>query len=227
MQGFEEFCGRERDRLRRMAHATRGEMSVEDLTSEAWLMTLEIEAKSHRVLDLSTSSDRDVLFAWLYTRSVKYADKSIRYAVKLDAGSEGDDPETPGERVSRLLKGPDTDDPLTGLVDAESLDEALIAATQSYTQAAAYTLLLARFDWNLKAVAGDLWMELGTLRTRIRRAADLDAFQKCLFDGVSQIDPAFQPTRARGTRSCLIALRSWISRPWRLRGGNPYAASGD
>ena len=52
--------------------------------------------------------------------------------------------------------------------------------------------------------------DIKTLRDHVGRAADKATWQPSLFDGIEQIDPKFIPTKARGTKRALKALREWF-----------------
>lgn len=70
--------------LRRIATRTRGEMSIDDLVSESWLIAIEIGQRRGWTFDFRDEYDQDTLFAGMHNRFVKYAEKAIRHAIKLD-----------------------------------------------------------------------------------------------------------------------------------------------
>jgi hypothetical protein len=194
---FEVFSRDRRNDLKRIAYATRGEMSADDLTSEAWLLGLEIEEKLGRPFDFTSPLDQDRLLAWMHNRFVKYADKSVRHAIKLDTGWDDDAEDSAGARISRMLLAPDGTDPLKHHVAQEEGMELLQAARRSYSQAAAYVILLVRSEWDMRALAADLWLGVTTLRRRMGAAAEIVKHQPALFDGVEEIPLDFVPARRR------------------------------
>jgi hypothetical protein len=213
MRGFETFQRERKKNLGDIAKATKGEAEVGDLISDAFILAIEIEQKTGHALDLTLASDQEILMRWLYARFVKYADKTIRYSVKLDAGWNDDSEEMPvGAKLTSRLAAPETEDPLAQHVVAEDQQEQLEAVQASYSEASAYTLLLIEWGWDFKGLAADLFLgRTKTLRNRVARAADKQRWQPSLFDG---IDPKFRPTRSRGTNRAMKVLREWFSR-WR------------
>lgn len=216
MRGFETFQRDKRKELQRIARDTNGEMEAGDLISEAFLLTMEIEEKTGHVLDLALTSDQEILIRWLYARFVKYADKILRYSVKLDAGWDDDSEEMPvGAKLASRLAASETEDPLAQHVIVEDQQEQIEAVQASYSEASAYTLLLIDWSWDFKGLAADLLLGCTrTLRNRVARAADKQRWQPSLFDGIEHIDPKFRPTRSRGTNRAMKVLREWFSR-WR------------
>lgn len=70
-----------------------------------------------------------------------------------------------------------------------------VVVRSSYSQAAAYVLLLIRVEWQLSDLASMLWISVETLRKRLRSCAELAGVQSSLFDGIDSIDENFSPTR--------------------------------
>lgn len=197
MHRFEVFSRERRNDLKRIAYATRGEMTADDLTSEAWLLAQDIEEKLGRPFDFASELDQDRLLAWMYSKFVKYADKAVRNAVKLDVGWDDEAEEGAGVRLSKLLTAPDNSDPHKQRMAQEESLELLQAVRRSYSQAAAFVILLVRTDWDVRALAADLWLGVATLRRRMGQAADLATRQSTLFDGVEEIPLDFAPYRRR------------------------------
>lgn len=108
---FDRFLEARRGDLQRISRQSRGEHSFDDVTSEAWLMASEIGQRRGWAFSFADQDDQDQLFARLYLRLVKYADKTIRYAVRLDYGSSDDDSEHLGATLARLLTAPIDTDP--------------------------------------------------------------------------------------------------------------------
>ena len=66
---FQLFLQARRGDLRRIASRTRGELSVDDLVSEAWLLAIDIGHKRGWTFDFGDEEDQDTLFAWMATAS--------------------------------------------------------------------------------------------------------------------------------------------------------------
>ncbi len=72
----------------------------------------------------------------------------------------------------------------------------LVAIVQhSYSEAAAYVLLLIRVDWHLEDLADLLEIGRDALKQRLRASGLRARVQPTLFDGVDRIDPGFEPKR--------------------------------
>lgn len=61
-------------------------MELDDLIQEAWVVAIEIGDGMEEPFDFSNLEHQEHLIAKMYVRFVKYADKTVRYAVKLDRG---------------------------------------------------------------------------------------------------------------------------------------------
>lgn len=68
---------------------------------------------------------------------------------------------------------------------------------KSYSEAAAYAILLIRTEWDLPALAEDLLTRVQTVRARIGRAVMRIEVQLGLFDAVDRVDWEFSPRRKR------------------------------
>lgn len=108
---FHTFLETRRGDLRKIATRTRGEMSIDDLASESWLIAIEIGQRRGWTFDFGDEDDQDTLFAWMHNRFVKYAEKAIRHAIKLDRDWDNQDGEHAGATLARLLTAPLQSDP--------------------------------------------------------------------------------------------------------------------
>lgn len=194
---FEQFLQRRQQELQRIARATRGELCLHDVQSEAWLTALRIQERRGREFDFADEDDQDQLLAWLYQDLVKWADTKIRYAVKLDQSADDDDHDRTGAMLARTLTAPLETDPqvLQGMVEEQA--DFRTRVLKSYSQAAAYALLLLRVQGSIADLATLLYTTRSTVLKRMRRAGLLALRQPTLFDGVSQIDPGFEPWQKR------------------------------
>lgn len=131
-------------------------------------------------------------------REVGFLDgESDGYAVKLDCGWDQPEEETAGAALSKVLSGPESDDPLVrGLIEDQA-DELMAMVRVSYSQAAAYVILLVRVEWDLGDLAELVWVGRDTIRRRLGRAAGWVAVQPSRFDGVEAIPEDFAPWRWR------------------------------
>ncbi|WP_254170753.1 hypothetical protein [Ralstonia sp. B265] len=77
--------------LRRIANRTRGETTVEDLQTEAWLVAEELSRNREPPPDVGDKSFHQQILGRLYNRFVKFADKRLRGAVRIDEQHSDDD----------------------------------------------------------------------------------------------------------------------------------------
>lgn len=118
----------------------------------------------------------------------------MRYAARLDQSLCGDG-EEPGPTLASLLVAPHDSDPQIRQMLQEESESFRVVVRSSYSQAAAYVLLLIRVEWQLSDLASMLWISVETLRKRLRSCAELAGVQSSLFDGIDSIDENFSPTR--------------------------------
>lgn len=137
----------------------------------------------------------------MHNRFVKYADKAVRFAVKLDRDWEDESGESMGSALARLLTGPLGSDPQVRRQLHEEREDLLAIFRYSYSEAAAYLLLLMRLDWHMEDLAALLWISVGAARQRLRVSGLRARVQPSLFDGIETIDPDFIAwRRARAAR---------------------------
>ncbi|HUG24151.1 hypothetical protein [Piscinibacter sp.] len=194
---FQTFLGVRSADLRRIAARTRGEHSADELASEAWLIAIEIGQKRGWSFDFGNEDDQDTLFAWMHNRFVKYANKVVRHAIKLDRNWDDEDSEQTGAALARLLTAPIESDPHTRQRLHEEQQDMFAVTRVSYSEAAAYVLLLIRVDWHADDLAVLLGIGLGALGRRLKASGLRARVQPSLFDGVDVMDPAFLPWRRR------------------------------
>lgn len=214
---FEAFLLARAADLRRISRQTRGDYAFEEVQSEAWMVAIEIGQRRGWVFDFADEDDQHILLAWLHNRLVKYADKTVRYATRLDRGRD-EESERAGNTLARLLTAPLESDPETRRLLMEEREALIGHVQQSYSQAAAYFLLLIRVDGDLADLAAMLWIGVATLRRRLKGLALLARIQATLFDGIERIDPALEPwRRARVLRTAIpatdVAQASFWPRP--------------
>ncbi|MGH8084616.1 MAG: hypothetical protein ACREPV_05010 [Lysobacter sp.] len=194
---FERFLTTRRSDLQRISRRTRGEHSLDDVISEAWLTASEIGQRRGWAFEFGDQDDQDQLFAWLHVRLVKYADKTVRYAIRLDDGDDDDDGERIGATLARLLTAPLDTDPQVRQQLIEEREQLLDRLRRSYSQATAYVLLLMRVDGHLSDLAELLRVTIGTLRDRMKRVGLVARIQPTLFDGIERIALDFHPWQKR------------------------------
>ncbi len=213
------FLDSRRQDLRRIAARTCGEYTIEDVCSEAWLIAEEISQKRGFAIDYLNWDDQEKLLSWLYARLVRYADKSVRFAVKLDRDWDAEDADSAMGALVRLLTAPDQFDPLVRLLDDEDRFDPMALIQYSYSQASAYVILLHRFDWDLADLADHLRIVVATLRANVCASGAWMAGQPSLFDRINTIDLDFLPRVAKRYVSSKDAASdqtqlAWCTRDW-------------
>jgi hypothetical protein len=197
MRTISEFLRGQAAALRRIAGATRGEMSVDDVKQEAWLVAADMGQKRGYPVDFDDPDDQRSVLKWLYCKLVKFAEKQMRHAIRIDKNWDQEDAEFAASALARLLTSPLDSDPLIRLQQAEDEIDYAKLVRHSYSEASAYVQLLIRFDWDVQALAADLRVSVKTLRKRLRVCGIKAKAQPSLFDGLAFIDPGFEPRRAR------------------------------
>ena len=197
MDQYQAFLIQRRPDLRRIARQTCGEHTAEDVEVEAWLIAERIAAKRGFPINFSRREDQEQVLAWLHNRLVKYAEKQLRYAVKLDKDWDKEDADSAVHTIARLLTAPEESDPALLLLRRDEVPDPIALTRQSYSQASAYVILLCRFGWDAEELADHLRIVRQTLISRLRWFGALTQWQAGLFDGLQTIPPDFTPTRVR------------------------------
>lgn len=189
---FKEFLDSRADDLAFISRQSRGEVTIGDLGSDAWLVALEIANSRGHAVDFESPSDQDEILRRLYNRSVKFTEKKVRNAFKLDR--DHDPNENKSGSWSNRAVAPPGSEPLDVLLKRE--EEAARRDIQSrlgYSQASAYVLLLFRFESDIPAVSAHLAITPVTFVKRLRHAVQYVRIQPSLFDKTERLDPNFLP----------------------------------
>lgn len=117
MDAFDAFVRDCRVDLMRIARHTSGEHEYGDVCSEAWEMADILAARQGKKPDFSDPAFRKTLVSHLYQKLVRYQERTVRYAVRLDHAPPGsDEPDAPHPLLNSLASG---DEPLAALLAAE------------------------------------------------------------------------------------------------------------
>lgn len=188
---FTEFLRRHAGAFRSIARKAGSGISSDDLQQDAWLIASDIEARRGHPIDFSDPDDQSTVLAWLTNKFVKYTSKNLNNALRLDADEDD------GFSISSTLAGPRSDNPLYQLIrQEEELAEAEripSVVRQSYSEASAYALLLAKFDGKKSAVANLLGITVATFRRKFFQANAWISIQPSLFDGFIRVAANFLP----------------------------------
>ncbi len=192
---FQAFLKAMATSFRRISRATKNELTVDDLHSNAWIMAQEIGEKRGRDIDFSDPEDAELVMGALYISNVKRGDWHLRSAIRIDQQDEDED--GPTTKWADLLPAPASSDPLVSLALRESSidDETLLV--RSYSQATAYVRVFVHFKNDRSEVCAYLVIHETTLRARVTSAAETVNRQSSLFDGIHRIEESFMPPRGR------------------------------
>ncbi|MDE2594095.1 MAG: hypothetical protein KGL57_07625 [Burkholderiales bacterium] len=217
---FTAFVQSRRQNLRRIAARTCGEYTEGDVMGEAWLLADRIGLKRGFPVDFSNWDDQEIVLAWLFNELVRFADKQTRYAVRLDKDWDQEDAGAAMEALSRFLVAPEEFDPAVAFQIKQEQGDLLSVVRYSYSQAAAYLILLDRFTWDLDDLANHLRVVVGTLHCRIHQCAVWIRHQPSLFDRISMVEADFLPSLAVRRRSAVEIVQTssgqlqWASDDW-------------
>lgn len=191
------FLTSRRADLRRIAARTCGEHTIEDVCAESWLIAQDIGRKRGLAVDFLNVDDQRLVLSWLHCKLVRFAEKSVRFAVKLDKDWDNEDGESAMNALARLLTAPEQFDPLVKMQADEERFDPLALVRHSYSQASAYVILLHRFDWDLQALSDHLRLVIATVRDKIVSSGAHMKVQPSLFDRVHVVDINFTPRVVR------------------------------
>lgn len=176
----------------RIANRAQDEYSADDLRQETWLMMDSFERKLGRSIDFDGPHDQHQVLGWVFNEFVKYSDKIIRSAVRLDMYWEDKEKDSKAFVFENLLAD-DSADPFKRLQVSETIDEFWGGVLQSYSQLTAYIILLDRVGSSQKDLAKYLGVVVGTLRLRFLAVRIHAGRQPSLFDGLQKIGFDFHP----------------------------------
>lgn len=80
---FEAFLSEMAGSFRRIAYATKLEVTEEDLRSESWIVASEIGEKRGVEIDFNDPADRNLIMGYLHTRNVTRKDWNLYGAVRV------------------------------------------------------------------------------------------------------------------------------------------------
>lgn len=191
---FNFFLVKMKSSFRRIARAARHEVTEGDLQSDAWVVAHEISERRGHPVDFSEPADQDLVIRAVNLNNVRRGDWHMRKSVRIDEEREGEDGTV---KWSEKLAAASTADPLKFLLKREAARENDVKFAASYSQAAAYVRVFARFKYNRKDVCSHLVVADATLTSRVSAAAAMVAVQPSLFDGIHRIGVKFLPPRGR------------------------------
>jgi hypothetical protein len=196
-EAYVAFLKKRAKDFRSIAAKTNGDMTVEDLHNEAWLVAEHVAGKRGEAIEWSDRADQSLIFGILTVQHVWKTSEDRKR--KVSADQEKDDGESITTALLQLLPTDDSADPLELLERREEEKDARIQREkedeilETYSESVAYIVILWHFN-NIRAkVATYLVIDRGTLKERIDRAAETLKAQPSLFDRIERITQGFMP----------------------------------
>jgi len=225
---FKKFLAEKISDFRRIVRKARGEIELEDLQNNAWIVAADLGEKRKAEIDFGSEEDRNWVLATLYNQSVRNS-KSVRYAVSIDSAPNGNDDGFP--TLAETLPASENSDPLQALLHLEKSEQAAkaseLAIASTYSQAAAYIISLGQFN-DAESLSIFLAISKGTLTQRISRATLSLKIQDSLFDGIERISRSFMPKKGipRSEINLFASTSDQLTLPlpectWNLNAGQP------
>jgi hypothetical protein len=118
MDRFEHFVAQRKKDLARIARRTAGEYEFEDVVGEAFVMAAEIGRRRDHAVDWSSRTDQEQVLAYLYQKLVRYEERTVRFAVRLDKSEDDENSDFVHPLVGALASDGGRD-PLAVLVERE------------------------------------------------------------------------------------------------------------
>lgn len=192
---FTDFLKAEAPQLNRIAGATRGELTKDELPGEVLLAADEIALERGHKVDFSSPGDKETIFGKLWKKWGKWKNGKDRYAVRLDLEIESED--SGAVKLLDRLVADKASDPVFRLILLEEAADADLRLAESYSQAAAYVAVFYCFKYDRQKISAYLVISDGTLMARVRAAVKSVRAQSSLFDGIERIGESFMPIRGR------------------------------
>jgi hypothetical protein len=191
------FLEGRRTELRRLARFT--DQPLEELQQEAALIAMELQSVHSQALDFAQPDVQAEIFRRLRQRFERVKRQRRRHT-SLDQPLAGPERQSSLSLVD-LVPAEEHADPLRALLREEDrkrrLDEFLKACRKTYSQFAAYLVLLWHFGGEREEAADYLAITAATFDSRIGRARASVGVQPSMFDGKFFVDRDFWPRRGR------------------------------
>lgn len=205
--------------LERLARATQGEHSVDDLKAEAWLAAHDIQQEAGTEFEPEDVGFHEAILSRLQKAFGKFVNRAFRFAVRLDEEREADDGNTRQSSVAASLAAPANYEPEACIEAVEADRERERRLEERFAEAIAYWRALAHVDDRHEALATHLAITPDVLRRRLAIAGVTLQRQPSLFDGVETIPVDFRA--APGSPLRPLTRRNWS---WRNTCGHARPA---
>ncbi|MDN5844616.1 MAG: hypothetical protein L0H54_14365 [Alcaligenaceae bacterium] len=186
---FMEFCTARKDKLSRIANRADKAIQVGDVISTAWEMACELHTKGIDI-DFRDPASQDLIIRYTYQKLINYAEKNLRFAVRLDKAPAGSDDDC--HPLMRRLHDPNALDPLEQLIAQEEQRAAKpVSLGPHLSIARAYVRLLENFRGSVPAIAHYLRISVSHTYRCWARAREYEAHQLRIPMRIK--DKTFQP----------------------------------
>lgn len=182
MDDFAAFLHHQRKALQRIANASQGEHSLDDVRQEAWLIADRVADKTGLPKDFADMEFQSLLIAFLYQHLVRYTELNVRHSIRLDQSFGSDDessrPRTPLDK----LAGDDERDPLSYLLALETRtpDDSPSDAALLGTNAGAWAVFLRQCDNRMHTASMRLLISLSHAYHCVARTRQRATYQTAL-----------------------------------------------
>ena len=154
---FSRFITERRGDLKRIARHTRGEHSDDDVVNEAWLMAETLSERFGLAIDYLDVQFQELLLSHLYQQLVRYAERNVRHAIRLDHGADAHEVSHP---LAKRLSGDESREPLSVMLSSEEHSASTSHPNLHHSLASAYLTLLRHCDNRMRRVARHLLISL-------------------------------------------------------------------
>jgi hypothetical protein len=152
---FEQFLIDRYKDIRRIANSTRRDFTVEDVSNQAWIFAVELSQDGDVETSIVDPAFQDKVISYLYQYFVRYTEKNVRHALRLDQQASEDGPADQYGLLDHLPTN-GLADPLTVLLALESAPSEEYEPDPLQTQAGAYYYLLGRHGGAISNLASHL-----------------------------------------------------------------------
>ncbi|HEY3597091.1 MAG TPA: hypothetical protein VGL08_06220 [Paraburkholderia sp.] len=187
--------------LERIAGGSRGEHSLEDLKSEAWIAAEEIRTEDGVDYEPDDARLQDAILIRLRKAFGHFANRMMRFALQLDHERTGEDGDLLPNSIAARLTGPEAYEPERAIERAQDLESDELVLSQRFSEAVAYLRTFENFDNDREAIAVHLSIPVTSLHTKLRRAERVAIVQPSMFDGIESIARDFIPLRGHSRRA--------------------------
>lgn len=201
---FKIFISQHKSKLTSIAYRTFGEYELADVINEAWLTARAIEQTEGIVADFLNLEFQSKLLGHVYNKLIKFTEKNIRYAIKLDHAPEGLDSDE-GHPLQYKLAIDEDYSPLTQLINNESESSQEQEIPDKHSLAGAYLTLLRHFDNRMIAVADHLLISVSHAYrccANVRRMTETQRHLTWYAQDNSELPRPWRRSRANTNAAC-------------------------